>query len=266
MRRGTKPVALGPGLLAAGAFWRVATAQDAGEDAFDSAEVKEIAGRVAALKVADEIAVVRRIRKSLDAKLLVVSEDAWKGHEILRGRPDAGMARILERGRFDDLVTPRGGGAYWSFTKRSNSYDKSPQIELQQGRFSSGFYGGTAGLVVRLGDGDLGAVDPASVPAELTQSAADVLVSRRRTMTREERIADDESRKAEVGRVYGVRAVMEDDCDVLAAFEVVSMDGYGATIAWRVLKVYDVPKRPAQPATPTDPARLGEGGKGGGNR
>lgn len=249
------------GLVVAAAAWRIASAQDAADEAFDTPEVKELAARADALKLDDELALLNRMRRSFDAKLLAPAESAWKGRENLRGRGDAGLARILERGPFDGIVTPRGGGAYWSFTKRSNDYGKSPQLELQRGTFSTGFYGTNFGLVVRVADGDLGAVDAAGVPEDLR---LEVEALRAKCFTYgpapkpapgqggrgggggggdREWKNDVERPKAEVGGVYVVRSVLWDECDVLAAFEVVSMDAYGATIAWRVLKTFDVPKR-----------------------
>jgi hypothetical protein len=256
----TRLVALVFGLAVGAAALRAASAQDKADDAFDSPAVKEIGARMDAMKVDDVVAVVKRARRTLDAKLLTVPESAWRGRENLRGRTDAGVARILQRGLFDDLVTPRGGGAYWSFTKRSNGYDQAPQIELQQGRFLTGFYGRNSGVVRRMGNGDLGALDAASLSEELL-SPPDQLYARERSRTPPDRELNDVDHAAAVGGVYVVRALMWGECDVIAAFEVVSMDAYGATIAWRLLKTFDVPKLPQ--ATPPRP---GEGGLGGGKR
>ena len=81
------------------------------------------------------------------------------------------MARILPRGRFDALIERRGGGAYWSFVKRDNSYDKEPDLELQQGMFMSGFYGGNEGRLLDLGEMPLEDVeaDPARAPRVLDE-------------------------------------------------------------------------------------------------
>jgi hypothetical protein len=46
-----------------------------------------------------------------------------------------------------------------------------------------------------------------------------------------------------VGDVYAVRAVSSGEFDVLAAFQVIAKDDLGVTIAWRVLKQWDVPPR-----------------------
>jgi len=222
MRLATTLLGIGLGALAATAALNASFAGETEDAVFDSPEVQELATRAEALKVDDQIALVQRIRRSLEGKLLTPSADAWKGFEDLRSRSDAGLARILDRGPFEGLVSPRGGGAYWSFSKRSNSYDQWPQIELQKWSFSTGFYGSNSGIVVRL-------------DADLLATAEDVCTKAR--SGRRDRP------KAETGGIYAVRAVMWDECDVLAAFQVVDMDTRGVTIAWRVIRTFDVPKR-----------------------
>jgi hypothetical protein len=232
MRAGLVLVAVGLGLVAFAASLRASFAAD-DEGAFDSPAVKQLAEQADGLKIDDEIALMKRIQRSLDTRLLTPQEEAWRGFEDLRGRTDAGLARILHRGLFEGMVSPRGGGCYWSFTKRSNNYNDWPQIELQQGKFSSGFYGSNFGYVVRLESAKLLTIREEDVSEELRLPADQM----------RERRSGRDNPKAEAGGVYVVRAVMDDECDVLAVFQVVALDSYGATIAWRVLKTYDVPHR-----------------------
>ena len=72
------------------------------------------------------------------------------------------VVKILPRGMMDMEVNGydlRGGGAYYSFVKASHSYNRTPQIELQQGKFSSGFAGANYGLLKNLGQMDLTVID-----------------------------------------------------------------------------------------------------------
>jgi hypothetical protein len=232
MRAGLVLAAAGLGLAAFAASLRASFAGD-DEEEFDSPAVQQLAEQAGRLKIDDEIALMRRIQRSLDTRLLTPPEEAWTGFEELRSRTDAGLARLLHIKQFDGVVSPRGGGAYWSFSKRSNSYDEWPQLQLQQESFGSGFYGGTVGFVVRLDRAKLLALREDDVPAELKLPAEEMHARRDKR----------ERPKAEAGGVYVVRAVMNDACDVLAAFQVVSLDAYGATIAWRMLKEYEVPHR-----------------------
>jgi len=237
-------------LLGGAALVRATFAQDPADEAFDPPAVKELAARAEALPIDDRLALLQRIRRSFDRDLLVPPEAAWKGFESLRGRTDAGLARILERGLFSGIVSPREGGAYWSFTKRSNSYNDEPQIELQNGSFSTGFAGADTGFVVRLENVPLLSADESSVPDVLRGAPDDVNAAARGTRRAPSSGgaggAGGDSRpvrdaKAEAGAVYAVRAVMWDRRDVLAAFQVVTLDARGATIAWRLLRTYDVP-------------------------
>lgn len=226
-------------LLAAGASASAQEGRPAGGapkgSEFDSAAVKELAARAEALPLDDRIALVRRVRQSVAETLLTPDAAAWKGFEDLRGRRDAGLARILEGGLFEEGLLPqRGGGAYWSFTRRSHSYDEHPQIELQQRRFSSGFHGGACGIVATLEARSVRDVTEGDVPVPFAGTPDDV------------RKADRGGRwnpEAKTGQVYVVRTLSEDEFDVLAAFQVVARDDLGLTIAWRILREYDVPRR-----------------------
>ncbi len=83
--------------------------------------------------------------------LLTPSKSIVSEYSDLLSRKDlepAGINRILERGKFDQLDGVegyRGGGAYFSFTTRTNDYNQRPDLEFQHGAFSSGFYGGQLG-------------------------------------------------------------------------------------------------------------------------
>jgi len=223
------------GALAATAALRASFAEDAADAAFDSPQVKELAARADELKLDDEVSLLKRIRRSLDVKLLTPPADAWKGFEDLRNRTDAGLARILNRGPYVGIVSPREGGAYWSFSKRSNDYDDCAELTLQLWTFGSGFNGGDAGRVVRIHCLKLSDAAESDVPSDLLgppQEFDKMVHSARRDCP-----------KAETGLVYAVRSVNWDESDVLAAFQVVDLDTRGATIAWRILRTFDVPKR-----------------------
>ena len=235
MRRSSWIVAVGLGAAVAAGALRSVLAGDDEEGAFDSEPVRELAAKADALSVDDEMALMRRLRRSMDRRLLTPSAESWKGFEGLRERTDAGLARILERGLYEGFVSPRCGGAYWSFTKRSNDYDHEPQLELQKGSFGSGFYGGTAGIVRRMERGDILSIEKTSVPEDMRAAAAEV-----KTAARAQR---KDRPKAEAGGLYAVRAVMPGECDVLAAFQVIAVDAKGATIAWRLLERYETPPR-----------------------
>jgi len=68
--------------------------------------------------------------------------------------------RLLPRGAHDESSFERGGGAYYSFSTGSHSYNKTPQIELQQKEFSVGFYGASYGFMTDLGSRNINELAP----------------------------------------------------------------------------------------------------------
>jgi hypothetical protein len=232
--------ALAAGAFAGGLALHASAAEDFSAEppdaAFDTAAVKELAEKGSKLSVDERVGLIRRLKRDLSRTLLTVPESAWAGWDDLRSGTQGGLTRLVERGLFEEgLLIPRGSGCYWSFTKRSHSYNEHPQIELQQWRFSSGFYGGAFGLVRRLEAKNVRDVSESSVPSPL----AGTLEEARKVGGN----SSGETRETAVGDVYAVRAVSSGEFDVLAAFQVIAKDDLGVTIAWRVLKQWDVPPR-----------------------
>src|SRR5690606_25513520 len=88
--------------------------------------------------------------------ILIPSERSQAEAARLNGQ----AVKILPRGMFaeqtknSDIDCPlgiRGDGAYFSFSTGSHSYNKTPEIELQQGRISVGFAGANYGMITDLG-------------------------------------------------------------------------------------------------------------------
>ena len=81
----------------------------------------------------------------------------------------SGFARILQRGRWDSLVEARGGGAFYSFLTRSNSFDDKPELTLGYDRYTPG-PGSGDGFLLDLGEipfDQLGAVMSGNAPSGL---------------------------------------------------------------------------------------------------
>lgn len=202
---------------------------------FDTEAVKALAASAERLSLDEQIALLRRVRHVVSARLLAPPERLLTDWSDLRDRTDAGVVRLIDR-RFADesLVPARGGGCYWSFTRRSHSYGEHPQIELQNGKLSSGFYGGAVGMVAVVTGTSLRDLTEAGVPAHFAATQDEV----RKVAARGDSRAD-----AKVGAVYVVRTHSTDEFDVLAAFQVLEIDDLGATLAWRVLRTWDAPTR-----------------------
>src|SRR5262249_43759650 len=108
------------------------------------------------------------LRKQLDEKtklfLSPSADDLAAFAEFLK-QPNTGLIRILPRGLYEDRLTIRGGGAYYSFIRLTNEYGYGSDIELQrvptnefvappiaEYNFQVGFAGADYGFIVTLGD------------------------------------------------------------------------------------------------------------------
>jgi hypothetical protein len=195
--------------------------------------VKALVDQAGGLPVWQHAQLIQTLRGRLDDRLLTPSPRDTGPYAGLIGGKEAGVNRILHRGRYEGDTKVRGGGAYFSFTSRTNDYDKGPDIALEQKRLSSGFYGGCFGFVVKLDSStNVLSTQLAQVPAWLLQDPEKI---QRRRRDRPEAV---------VGGVYIVRSVRERKADTLAVIEILSMDDDGATFAWRILKRNPIWSRP----------------------
>jgi hypothetical protein len=183
--------------------------------------------------------------------------DTSKYADFLR-QPGTGLCRLLPRETYDGLLAIRGGGAYYSFTKRSNGYDSTPQITLQQGILSTGFAGANYGYLASLGDiriEDVGADHEAvQFLASLTTPTAEPAardVYRKIAMGIEGSGYVYKSHlPALVDSTYVLRAISYGEADVLVAFRVIRKDSDGSLVlAWKILKTFQIPQLLRQPAT-----------------
>jgi hypothetical protein len=158
--------------------------------------------------------------------------------------------RILPREKYDkNIFKVRGGGAYYSFTRQSHSYDLIPQISLEQNHLNVGFYGAGYGFMT-----DLGKIALADINAKT--KGVSVLVNYQPPL--EESKARVEQVKARgfeaetlfyknrlpaiTGNSYLLRAVSYDEADVLVAFKIHRQDADGSLIIfWKLLENFEKP-------------------------
>jgi len=206
----------------------------------------------------DLVKLSARIRGRTQELLLTPPEAIQSRYASLLARAGTGVARILPRGAYEHAIEKRGGGAYYSFATRDNSYDEEPDLELQQGMYGSSFYGGTWGHVLDLGAITLESVpeSPAALPPALTEEQRPVWeLLWQDAKTSKEGFSDDfksaarklrlsrSSAAAVVGHTYVVRAILPGEHDHLVAFSPVEQDEFGHTLVWRVLRAWTVERR-----------------------
>jgi hypothetical protein len=210
-------------------------------------------GRATPQELLDLVQAIGRVGEE---KLLAVPEEVRARYASLLGLEDAGAARIVERGRYDAIVQQRGGGAYYSFATRTNDYNKEPDLELQQGSYSTSFYGGTFGFVFDLGDYPIENVPRGTdaIPAGLTPQqedawrflASEVPADREGRRAWEKRGKDlglkEDQVKAHPEHTYLLRAVLPGEHDILVAFRDAHRNDTGHTIVWREIARWPAPR------------------------
>lgn len=171
----------------------------------------------------------------------------------------AGVFKLLPRGMFkdkegsykdeDNPLGLRQGGAYYSFTTGSHSYNKTPQIGLERGNLNVGFYGANYGLFVDCGAVPL--IDESNhsdalialmgyIPPKLR---SELVKERERFSTGNTGMLTARHVPAVEGHTYLLRAISFNEADKLVAFRILKMDQDGSlTIAWRTLKDFEVPR------------------------
>jgi hypothetical protein len=190
-------------------------------------------------------------------------KDQAKFAEFLK-QPDTGLIRLLPRGLYDDRLTIRGGGAYYSFALSTNEYGRGSDISLEKIQsydyepppianyvFQTGFAGANGGFIVRLGNIPLdkvtldhkgvkflaGFIPPSTVPE------ARAVFRRDYAGIRENRFEYKWRSLVIVNYTYALRSINYDTSDVLVAFRVVRKEIDGSVvILWKMLKRFPTPE------------------------
>ena len=178
-------------------------------------------------------------------------EDVAAYAEFLQ-QPDSGITRLLPRETFDNnktLSTP-GGGAYYSFSKRTHEYGRGTQIELQQDSFSGSFAGADYGILARLGNVPLNSIN-LDHPAVKFLAAYEVVSEEPDARSEYRRFSDGVKldgvlyktyQQAVVNNTYVLRGIHYSDSDVLVAFRIVRKDlDDSVIILWKLLRKYPKP-------------------------
>lgn len=172
-----------------------------------------------------------------------ISEAKRQGFEVFK---------ILPRGKYSyegNEIAVRSGGAYYSFVKKSHSYDETPQMELQKDNLLVGFAGADYGFIADLCEISL---------TNITEGIAEVdfLINYKPPTNEpevriEQRKADNYEAKnvsyknyipAVVGHSYVLRSINFREADTLVALKVYRKDADGSLIIfWKTIKNFEKP-------------------------
>lgn len=201
-------------------------------------------------QAAADIESLREQLKAREAILLAPSAEDLEAHAAFLGRPRTGLVRLLPREKWDGKLSMRGGGAYYSFTRKTHEYGYGSDISLEQDQLSVGFAGADHGYLVILGDVPLEALtaetDGVRYLAGLTAPTAEPearAAYRRSGAGFEAEGRTYRSRMPAVARqTYALRSVNYGNSDVLVAFRVVRKDADGSVLLlWKLVKKYPRP-------------------------
>lgn len=198
----------------------------------------------------------------LEQKVLAVADSDREEFAAFLSQPQTGIIRLLPRETYDGnakrALAIRGGGAYYSFVRKTHEYGYGSDIELAQEQLSAGFAGADYGLLLNLGDVPLEQVanDHAATRALLDYTPPvkepEVRAVQRKLwqgielsgITFKDRIL------AKVSNTYLLRSISVDRSDILVVFRVVRQDTDGSLIiVYRVLKTFPKPTMERTPIT-----------------
>jgi hypothetical protein len=191
--------------------------------------------------------------KDLNSKISTLVEDL-----LLPTRADIRLAeaegvqavRLAPREKFGWIVSPQGGGSYYSFTTGSHDYQEIAQIKLEQNALSVGFAGANYGFLIDLGESSLSNISKDTPEARfLFEYAAPAT----------EPVARAEAGKLQgynaggfiykshlpaiLGHTYLLRSITFGRADQLVAIRIVRKDSDGSLILnWKPLQTFDKPE------------------------
>src|SRR6185503_10120287 len=211
--------------------------------------IKELEGKRAELAV-------------LEQKVLAVADSDRAGFAAFLSQPKTGIVRLLPRETYDGsakrALAIRGGGAYYSFVRKTHEYGYGSDIELAQEHLSVGFAGADYGLLLNLGDVSLEQVanDHVATRALLDYTPpvreAEVRAENRKLwqgielsgFTFKGRIP------AKVSNTYLLRSISMDTSDTMVVFRIVRKDTDESLILiYKLLKIFPKPKMERTPIT-----------------
>jgi hypothetical protein len=148
----------------------------------------------------------------------------------------------------DNPIGIRGGGAFYSFSTGSHSYNKIPQIMLESDNFGTGFSGLNYGFLIDLGIAPVTAVTADMAELEFLTSykpptiIADIRNEQYKSRIETKGFAYCRRLPVIIGHTYVLRAIGYDEADVLVALNVVGKGDDGSlTIAWKKLAEFSKP-------------------------
>ena len=154
--------------------------------------------------------------------------------------------RLMPREKYDGKLTIRGGGAFYSFYRKSSEYGQGSDIGLEQNFLSLIFAGADYGFIYDLSDVPLADVSKDTAEAGFLLEykpptrESEVRIEQRKAADYEGGSVRYKSRiSAVVGHAYLLRSIIFDRSDIFVAFKIVREDADGSLIIfWKTLETF----------------------------
>lgn len=203
-----------------------------------------------ALDVPGLMELSHRIRATSEPKLFPPRPDLEEKYRSIFGGSEAGIARMLHRGRYDAILEGRERGAFYTFATRSGVYDGEDDLQFDHESIHP-TYG--RGFLMDLGKVEIEAVARAGengLPQfnDKTLETWKLLWTLRHvellpgetpralTVEDEQRVRTSPVATAVLGHTYLLRSIVPEKHDLLVAFSVLDKDEHGIWLGWRQLR------------------------------
>src|SRR5262249_46168495 len=166
-------------------------------------------------------------------------------------QPGTGLFRLMPRESFDNVLSIRGGGAYYSFVSQTHPYGFGSDLSLQRQNLKVGFAGADFGFLVSLGDAPVesvgldtpGVTSLASFSPPLDEPGAREQQRRARDGFQEGGFLYKDLLPVSIGTTFALRSIIYRGNNVLVVFRVYRQDADGSLIIpWKVLRRYATPQ------------------------
>jgi hypothetical protein len=198
-----------------------------------------------------KIASLKEELRQTEKEFLEPSAEDKTAYAAFLAQPNTGLIRLLPRENYQNKLSIREGGAYYSFTRFTHEYGYGSDIGLERDMLKVGFAGANFGFLTSLGEMPVEAINQEHPALEFLLNF---------TTPTEEPKAREQQRNtsagfqikgqsyinrldAKVGTTYALRSIDYGTSDVLVAVRVVRKDVDGSYIlAWKLLKSFPKPE------------------------
>lgn len=202
-------------------------------------------------RAAADIESLREQIKQREEALLSVPREEQERHAQFLAQPETGLVRLLPREKWDNKLSTRGGGSYYSFHAPTHEYGDASDIGLEQNRFKVGFHGADFGFIHEVGDAALEEVTlehpsvrflAAFAPPSTRPEVDKLWAEYSSAGLRSGEFVYRHTLPAHAGKTYVLRSVSYGDADSLVAFRVLRKDSDGSyVLLWKMLKKFPKP-------------------------